>query len=109
MDVNTAQLIIKDDTLSESDISILLKKAQRLAVNQHFWAPDDVPTEEQLTAFYERYEFEIYDIAKAINSDDARDGLKSFTELGVQRTWGKTGKETIDSAISAIPPKTYIS
>ena len=54
------------------------------------------------------YEFEIYDLAKAINSDDARGGLVSHTELGVTRNWGQTGKKDIELALAKIPPKTYV-
>lgn len=108
MDANTAKKIIDDDALTDNDISVLLDRAKKKAVNQHFWKSDDIPTEPMLEVFYARYEFEIYDIAKAIYSNDSRDGLKAYSELGVSRTWGETGKETVDKAVAAIPPKTYV-
>lgn len=108
MDANVLKVILNDETLTDEQIAVLLVKAQRQAVNQHFWAEDDTPSEKELERFYTRYEFEIYDLAKAINSDDARGGLVSHTELGVSRNWGKTGKQDIEAALSAIPPKTYV-
>ena len=50
----------------------------------------------------------LYDLAKVINSDDARGGLVSHTELGVTRNWGQTGKKDIELALAKIPPKTYV-
>ena len=108
MDAGLLKVILSDETLTDEQIAVLLIKAKRQAANQHFWADDDIPTEEELERFYNRYEFEIYDLAKAINSDDARGGLVSHTELGITRNWGKTGKQDIESALSAIPPKTYV-
>lgn len=108
MDLGIARAIIKDQTLTDEDLSVLLAKAQREALNHYFWKIDDTPTLEQKEAFLEKYEFEIYDIAKAINSDDARDGLVSHTELGVSMQWGETGKETIMKAVSVIPRKAYV-
>ena len=92
----------------DEQIAVLLVKAQKQAANQHFWADDDIPTEAELERFYNRYEFEIYDLAKAINSVDARGGLVSHTELGVTRNWGQTGKKDIELALAKIPPKTYV-
>lgn len=108
MDVGTLKLILEDETLSDNAIEALLLRAQKKAANHHFWRDTDVPTEEQLSAFYKRYEMEIYELAKAINSSDARDGQISHSELGISRAWGRTGKETIDDALSEIPPKTYV-
>lgn len=108
MDLDVAREIINDETLSDKQLSVLLLKAQRQAANHHFWRDNDEPTEEQLEKFYARYEFEIYEVARAMNSDDARGGLVSHTELGVSRSWGETGKETVNKALAAIPPKTYI-
>lgn len=109
MDANVLKVILDDETLKDSQIAVLLVKAQKQAANHHFWADFDNPTEEELERFYDRYEFEIYDLAKAINSDDARDGLVSHTELGVSRNWGQTGKKDIEVALSKIPPKTYVN
>lgn len=108
MDIKIARSIIADKELSDDDISVLIFQAKKKAANHYFWGEDDNPTEEELENFYRRYEAEIYDVAKAINSADARDGQISHSELGVSRSWGKTGKETIEDALSAITPKTYI-
>lgn len=108
MDISTAKLIIDDPMLSDEAISVLIIRARKKAANHYFWGVDDTPSAEELNCFYNRYEMEIYDLAKAINSSDARDGQISHSELGVSRSWGKTGKETIEDALSAIPPKTYI-
>ena len=101
MDAKLLKVILDDETLTDEQIAVLLVKAQKQAANQHFWADDDIPTEAEL-------EFEIYDLAKAINSDDARGGLVSHTELGVTRNWGQTGKKDIELALAKIPPKTYV-
>lgn len=108
MNAKLLKVILDDETLTDEQITVLLMKAQKQAANQHFWADDDEPTDEELERFYKRYEFEIYDLAKAINSDDARGGLVSYTELGVTRNWGQTGKKDIEIALSKIPPKTYV-
>lgn len=108
LDANVLKVILDDETLTDSQIAVLLTRAKRQAANQHFWADFDNPTEEELEQFYDRYEFEIYDLAKAVNSDDSRDGLVSHTELGVARNWGQTGKKDIEAALSKIPPKTYV-
>lgn len=109
MDLKTARTIIGDSSMSDDEVSALILKAQKLAKNQHFWKPDDHPTDEQLENFYDRYEFEIYDIAKSIQQSDARGGLTEFSELGVTRRWGKTGTESVNAAVASIPPKTYIN
>lgn len=108
MDLNTAKLVIGDSSMSDDEVSVLLLKAKRLAQNQYFWHPEDQPTDDELDAFYERYEFEICSIAREIKSSDARGGLTAFSELGVSRTWGKTGTESISSALAAIPCKSYV-
>ena len=108
MDLNTARTIIGDSSLSDDEVSVLLLKAKKLAKNHYFWHPEDNPTDDELNGFYERYEFEIYDIAKSISQSDARGGLTEFSELGVTRRWGKTGTESINASVAAIQPKTYI-
>lgn len=108
MDLKTARTIIGDSSMSDDEVSALILKAQKLAKNQHFWHPDDNPTDDELNGFYDRYEFEIYDIAKNIQQSDARGGLKEFSELGVTRKWGESGTESINASVAAIPPKTYI-
>jgi hypothetical protein len=107
MDIGTAKIIIDDPTLTDEKLSVLLLKAQRLALNHYFWKLDRPPTDEQKDAFLTKYEFEIYDVARAMNKDDARDGEVSHTELGITRQWGETGKQTIDKALSALPRKAY--
>lgn len=108
MDINKAKTIIGDSDLTDDEVSILLERAKKLAKNHYFWHSKDNPTEEELAWFYDRYEFEIYDIAKEIYSATSRDGLKQFTELGVTRVWGLSGQESIDNVLnSCIIPKTY--
>lgn len=107
MDKETAKAIINDDTLADEDLAVLLLKAQKLALNHYFWKLDRPPTDEQKEAFLTKYEFEIYDVARAVNSDDARNGEVSHSELGVTRTWGKTGKESVSEALGVIPRKAY--
>ena len=63
MDLNTAKKIIGDVSMSDEDVSVLIQRAQKLAKNQHFWKTDDNPTDAELEAFYNRYEYEIYEIA----------------------------------------------
>lgn len=108
MDLILARAIIRDQALTDDDLSALLLEAQHKAINHHFWGTDDIPTLEQKERFLERYEFEICNIAKAINASSARDGLISFSELGVSRQWGETGEVTVAKAVSAIPRKAYV-
>jgi len=108
MDIDVARRIIGNDDLSDDDVSALLLRAQKLAKNQHYWKPDDDPEKVELERFYERYEYEIYDIAKEVYSSNSRGGLKEFSELGVTRKWGGSGSETVSLALAAIPPKTYV-
>lgn len=108
MNLAVARVLIDDNTLTDDDLSILILKAQKEALNHYFWKMDDIPTEKQKAAFCEKYEYEIYDIARAMNSDAARDGLTSHTELGVSRTWGESGRESVDKALATIPKKAYV-
>jgi hypothetical protein len=107
MDFEVAKKIVNDTTLSDDDLSILIIKAQSEALNHYFWKLEDTPTDAQKEAFLNKYEFEIYDIIKAMNSDDARDGEVSHTELGVSRSWGETGNVTVQKALARIPRKAY--
>ena len=108
MSIETAKTIIGDDDLSDKEVSVLLDRAKKLAKNHYFWHPDDNPTDEELEAFYDRYEYEIYDLAREVYSATSRDGLKQFTELGVTRVWRLTGQESITATLNAtIIPKTY--
>ena len=107
MSNETAKTIIDAD-LTDDEVSVLLARAKKLAKNHYFWHKDDNPTDEELAWFYDRYEFEIYDIAKEIYSAASRDGLKQFTELGITRVWGLSGHESISNVLNAcIIPKTY--
>lgn len=106
--IDTLKAIMNDDTVDQQQLYVLLERAKKLAKNQYFWHKDDIPTEEELEAFYERYEYEIYDIAVAINADSARDGEIRHEELGVVRVWDKGGSDAVKSVVSAIVPKTYI-
>lgn len=108
MSTETLKTILNDESLTDDQVSVLMSRAEKLAVNQRFWHKDDNPTDEELEAFYSRYEFEIYDIAKAINDSGNRDGLRQYTELGITRVWGESGNDTVYNAVSAIPPKTYL-
>jgi hypothetical protein len=108
MDFEIAKKIVNDETLDDENLSVLLLKAQKLAVNQYFWKVDDIPTDEQKQAFLDKYEFEIYELVKALNADDARGGLVSHTELGITRQWGETGEVSIQKALAKIPRKAYV-
>ena len=108
MDINTLRKIIDDSDISDDSLFVLLERAKKIAKNHYFWHPEDVPTAEQLEAFYDRYEYEIYDIAKEIHDVGAREGLKQFTELGVTRVWNYGGMDSVMSVVNAlIIPKTY--
>ena len=108
MNIETFKKVIADDSLTDDQLEIMLKRAEKLALNHYFWGEGDNPTESEIEDFCNRYEFEIYDIAKAVYEVDSREGLKQFTELGVTRVWESGGDETVNSAISAIPVKTYV-
>ena len=105
MDAKFLKVILDDETLTDEQIAVLLVKAQKQAANQHFWADDDIPTEAELERFYNRYEFEIYDLAKAINSDDARGGLVSHTELGVTSNWDRQVRKILSWPWRRFHPK----
>lgn len=108
MDIEKAKEIIGDNDLSIKEVSVLLERAKKMAKNHYFWHPKDNPTEEEQEAFYDRYEYEIYDIANEMHSVLAREGLKQFTELGVTRVWAYGGFESVSAIInSTILPKTY--
>ena len=108
MNVEILRQIINDSSLTDEQLEVMLTRATRKAVNHYFWKEDDIPTEEQVEKFCERYEYEIYDVAKAMYSGDSRGGMKSFTELGVQRVWESGGDKAVDNALSAIPTQTYV-
>ena len=108
MDVKTFKTILGNNSISDDEATVLLNRAKKKAVNHYFWQQDDTPTEDEVENFVDRYEYEIYDVAKAIFDSDSRDGLKQFVELGVSRTWADSGEKTIENALSAIIPKTYV-
>lgn len=108
MELEKAKTLLGDETLTEDSLSVLLDRARKLAKNQHYWKTDDEPTQAELDKFYDRYEYEILEIAKEIKSSHERGGLKEFSELGVTRKWGGSGTESIEAAVSSIPPKTYV-
>ena len=109
MDINTFKKILGDNSISDDDAAILLERAKKKAVNHHFWQKDDEPTDEELEKFYNRYEYEIYDLGKALTESESREGLKEFTELGVRRVWDKSGTKTVEEVLSAIIPKAYVT
>lgn len=108
MNIETLRKIIGDDSLTDDQLEIMLQRAVKIAVNHYFWGEDDNPTEEEIDNFCCRYEFEIYDLAKAVYEADSREGLKEFTELGVTRVWEGKSEESISSVLASIPVKTYV-
>lgn len=108
MNIVTFRKVLGDDTLTDDELEIMLERAKRLALNHYWWKEDDNPTEDEVATFCDRYEFEIYDLAKAVYESDSREGLKQFTELGVTRVWETGGEKVIENALSAIPVNTYV-
>lgn len=108
MSIDTLKTILGESELTDDQLVVLLERAKKKAVNHYFWQVDDHPTEEELDEFYNRYEFEIYDVAKAMTESESRDGLKRYVELGVTREWETGGEKAIEGALSAIIPKTYV-
>lgn len=107
MNIETLKIIIGGN-ISDEEAAVLLERAKKKAVNHYFWQTDDKPTDDELEDFFDRYEYEIYDVAKAVYSSDSREGLKQFIELGVTRTWADSGDKEIANALSEITPKTYV-
>lgn len=108
MDIQKFKVILSDNSITDDEATILLDRAKKKAVNHYFWQTDDKPSEDEIKAFTDRYEYEIYDIGKAMVSSDSRDGLKRYVELGVTREWETGGDKAIEEALSAIIPKTYV-
>lgn len=108
MNIETFKTILGDSELTDEQLTVLLERAKKKAVNHYFWGADDDPTEDELEKFYDRYEFEIYDVAKTIMDSADRDGLKRYVELGITREWETGGEKAIENALSAIIPKTYV-
>ena len=107
LNVETFKTILGDNSYTDEQLEILLDRAKRKAVNHYWWKSDDNPTDEEIENFTNRYEYEIYDLAKTVISVASRDGLKQFSELGVTRVWETGGDKTIENALSQIPVKTY--
>ena len=108
MDIQTFKTVLGDNSISDDDATVLLNRAKKKAANHYFWQSDDRPSEDELNAFYDRYEYEIYDVGKAFVDNDSRDGLKRYVELGITREWESGGEKAIEEALSAIIPKTYV-
>jgi hypothetical protein len=108
MSIETLKTILGDSEISDEQLTALLERAKKKAVNHHFLQIDDEPSEGELNKFYDRYEYEIYDLVKVMADSDSRDGLKRYVELGVTREWESGGEKSIENALSAIPPKTYV-
>lgn len=108
MNIETFKSILKDTSLTDDQLLILLERAKRKAINHYWWKVDDNPTDDEIENFIDRYEFEIYDVAKTIYDTSSRDGLKKFSELGVTREWDSGGDKAIEDALSQIPTKTYV-
>lgn len=108
MSVETFKKIYPNTSLTDEQIEVLLDRAVKLSVNHYWWKEDDEPQSDDIDKFVSRYEYEIYDVANAINASASRDGMKQFTELGVTRVWESGGDEAIKKALSAIPVQTYV-
>lgn len=108
MDIETFKTILGNTTLTDEQLEVVLERAKRKAINHFFWKSDDFPTDEEKENFIDRYEYEIYDLAKTVIEIGSRDGLKQFSELGVTRVWESGGDTAIENSLSAIPTKTYI-
>lgn len=108
MNIEIFKKIIGNTSLTDEQIEILLERAKKLAVNHYWWKEDDDPQSDDIDKFVCRYEYEIYDVAKAMYESSSRDGMVQFTELGVTRRWESGGDKAINDALSAIPVQTYV-
>lgn len=108
MSIETFKAIIGETSFTDAQLEVLLDRAISMALNHYFWGEGDVPTTEERENFINRYEYEIYDLAKTTLDVAKRDGLKEFSELGVKRVWQSGGDESIGSSLSQIPVKTYV-
>ena len=108
LNIETFKAVLGDTNLTDEQLETLLDRAKRKAINHYWWKSDDVPTDEEVENFINRYEYEIYDLAKTVTDVNSRDGLKQFSELGVNRVWETGGDKAIENALSAIPVKTYV-
>lgn len=108
MSVETFKTILGETSFTDEQLQVLLDRAIHKAVNHFWWKSDDVPTDEEKENFINRYEYEIYDLAKTVIDVASRQGLKQFSELGVTRVWQSSGDKEIEDCISQIPRKTYV-
>ena len=108
LNLETFKSILGETSMTDEQLLILLERAERKAVNHYWWKTDDTPTDEEKENFINRYEYEIYDLAKTVTDVASRDGLKQFSELGVTRVWETGGDKAIESALSQLPVKTYV-
>lgn len=108
MSIETFKKIIGNTSLTDEQIEVMLERAKRLAVNHFWWKEDDEPQSDDIDRFVNRYEFEIYDVAKAMYESSSREGMKQFSELGVTRVWENGGDEIVNKALNAIPVNTYV-
>lgn len=108
LNIETFKTILGETTYTDEQLAVLLERAKRKAINHFWWRVDDNPTDEQIDNFTDRYEFEIYDLAKTVIDVATREGLKEFSELGVRRVWESGGDKAVEDSLSAIPVKTYV-
>lgn len=108
MNIETFKTILGTTSMTDKQLEVLLERATHKAVNHYFWKSDDNPTDEEKENFINRYEYEIYDLAKTIIDSASRNGLKQFSELGVTRVWESGRDKAIETALSCIPVKTYV-
>jgi len=108
MNVETFKTILGETSLTDEQLEVMLERAKRKAVNHFYWKEDDIPTDEEIERFVDRYEYEIYDLAKATIESAMRGGLKQFSELGVTRIWESGGDQEVENALNAIPVQTYV-
>ena len=103
MSIETFKLLIGETSYTDEQLMVLLERAKRMAINHYWWKEDDIPTNEEVENFIERYEFEIYDLAKTVIESAQRGGLKQFSELGVTRVWQTTGSKDIEDSLKPRP------
>jgi len=108
LNVETFKAVLGDTSLNDEQLEVFLERAKRKAINHYWWKTDDIPTDEEVENFINRYEYEIYDLAKTVCDVAKRDGLKQFSELGVTRVWETGGDTAVESALSVLPVKTYV-
>ena len=99
--------ILNNPELSDAEVLTLFEKAKRDAINYHYWRAGDYPTADEQADFFDKYEYEIYDVGKAISAGADRDGQIQHTELGITRVWEGTGAE-VRTALTAIPRRAYV-